>query len=188
MTERLNRVAVTHSRGEIELSRDARDKLVRRIRDLDAAKPIITRFDTATTSHPVEFGQDEKGFLVVAIKAWVADVGRNRVPGAVLRLRDAFIDDLNESTAAPKEPTAVADGGETAVPETQTEAAVSVVSPTDVEARAHLGSLLAAIEHEVTALGALHDARLDAALGAIGKARAEIVATLAALPPEEPSL
>lgn len=56
---------------------------------------------------------------------------------------------------------------------------------TDVEARARLSSVLDVCEHESRALDALRDDRLRGVLAAMNTLRAEIVAALAALTPDE---
>jgi hypothetical protein len=93
-------VTLECSHETVELSRDACEKLVRRIRHLGAARSIVDKLGTVRPSAPIELAHDEKGLLVVAIAAWLQDVGRDRVPGGVLRLRTALVEDLRGAAAS----------------------------------------------------------------------------------------
>ena len=176
MPERLSRVQVqlaSQSRP-LEISWADRDKLIRRIGNLQSARAVVARFESVGAS-PVELSDDEKGFLVVAIKAWMQDAGQDRVPGGLLRLRDGLLDDLRgvtpiafrEAPADVAHQPAAADSSE--------------ATPTEVEARSRLMSVAELIEHERAALQALDDARLDPVLDALEKTRTEIAAVIAAL-------
>jgi hypothetical protein len=94
-----DRVSVDCAHDTVELTRDACEKLVRRIRHLGAARSVVAKLETAREPAPVELAHDEKGLLVVAITAWLQDVGRERVPAGVVRLRTALVDDLHGARA-----------------------------------------------------------------------------------------
>lgn len=168
-------VRLASKRRPAEITFADRDALVRRIRHLESAKPVITKLDAVGASRPVEFTDAEKGFLVVAIKAWTQDAGRERVPGAVVRLRDGLLDDLRGTK--PPEIQPVGDLRD----EQEPTAASSGPSPEEIEARSRLLSVADVIGHELAALHDLGDARLEGALRAMENARDEIVATVDAL-------
>ena len=58
-------------------------------------------------------------------------------------------------------------------------------SVTDADARAHLSSMLDACEQESGALAAMRDVRLNGVLHVTNTLRAELVAALASLTPDE---
>jgi hypothetical protein len=89
---RLRPVTLKCSRVDVELSANAREKLVRRVRHLDGAAGLVGKLDGA--HGPVELTTGEKGFLVVAITAWAEAAGRGRVPGELLRLQTTLLGDL----------------------------------------------------------------------------------------------
>jgi hypothetical protein len=152
-------VTFRYARGDIDVAGDACDKLVRRLRHLAHAQTIIAKVDAAAPSVPVELTASEKGFLVIAVKAWMEDAGRDRVPITIIRLRETLLGDLFYPTEDADGPTAQPE------PEAAVEAADSApVAPTAAaESRASLLRLRDAI---ATALVALEgaSAEVEAAL------------------------
>jgi hypothetical protein len=147
-------VTFRYSRGDIDVAGDACDKLVRRLRHLAHAQTIIAKVDAATPSVPVELTATEKGFLVIAVKAWMEDTGRDRVPITIIRLRETLLGDLFY-------PTEDADGP-TAQPEP--ESAVENTDSTPVAPTAEDGnraSLLRLRDAIATALAALEGAAIE---------------------------
>ena len=144
-------VTVRYARGEIDVAGDACDKLVRRLRHLAGASPIIAKLEAAKPAQPVELTASEKGFLVIAVKAWMESAGRDRVPNPVIRLREALLGDLFYPTddvddgPVPEEPSEPEPAARPADP-------APVAAAADVEARASLLRLQDAIAASLAAL------------------------------------
>lgn len=155
-------VTFRYSRGDIDVAGDACDKLVRRLRHLAHAQTIIAKLDAATASAPVELTASEKGFLVIAVKAWMEDAGRDRVPIAIIRLRETLLGDLFYPTEDATAPTAQ-DGPSEPEPAGEPADPAPVAPAADVEPQASLVRLRDAI---ATALAALEgaSAEVEAAL------------------------
>jgi hypothetical protein len=162
-------VTLRCSRVDFELSANAREKLVRRVRHLSGAASLVPKLDE--TSHPVELTANEKGFLVVAITAWMESAGRSRVPGELLRLHTTLLGDLyypvEETEIRPGEADAPLD----APVEPQTPEA-------DAEATARLISVRATLEQELQVLEQLDDGSLGRARAALRTAIAELGSAL----------
>jgi len=165
---RLRPVTLTCSRVDIELHANAREKLLRRVRHLAGAASLVPKLDGARG--PVKLTAAEKGFLVVAITAWVDNEGRNRVPGELLRLHTTLLGDLYYP---------VEEAIERAEP--AVEAPAEVPPPPDVEARvdrARLSSIHQALEQHLEELGELDDGSLGRARAALRRAVAELASAL----------
>jgi hypothetical protein len=162
-------VALRYSRGEIGLSRDGCDKLLRRVRHLDAARQLTAKVAASDGSRPVELTQHEKGFLVVAIKAWMEDVGRHRVPGDVLRLRQTLLGDLYYPVEAPEPPAHQA-------PPPVATAAAAPPAPARPKPDPRLARARRSLERQLKALEALDDDALAGARAALETAVAELAA------------
>ena len=67
--ERLDRVAIQTSRGAVELPWSSRDELLREIRHLESAKPVVAAFDSVGASRPVELDREGMVLIVEAIHA-----------------------------------------------------------------------------------------------------------------------
>ena len=176
---RLRPVTITTPHADVELPTNARQKLVRRIRHLEGAASFVGKLDGA--SGTVELTASEKGFLVVAITAWMRDVGRNRVPGAVLRLQTALRRELED----PVDEAAEARSREAAAePAAQMPAAAAAAAepepePTpDPEAASRLLAVHGALEAELRALEALEDGSLGRARASLRRAVAELASAL----------
>lgn len=157
-------VTITYSRGEIDITRDAVQKLIRSMRHLRGAQTIIPKLQAARAGEPVELAEGEKGFLVVAINAWMADAGPNRVPNPVLRLRETLLGDLfypvenDAHRAGVDDVDALADVVEPDVPEEPEpteEPQQGRAEPAAVEARASLLRVHDVIGQELEVLAGL---------------------------------
>lgn len=165
---RLRPVTLKCSRVDIELHANAREKLLRRVRHLVGAASLVPKLDGARG--PVELTSAEKGFLVVAITAWVDSEGRNRVPGELLRLHTTLLGDLYYP---------VEESTERAEP--IVEAPAEAPPPLDVEPRvdtARLSSIHRALEQQLEELGELADGSLGRARAALRRAVAELATVL----------
>lgn len=164
---RLRPVTLKCSRVDIELHANAREKLLRRVRHLTGAASLVPKLDGARG--PVELTAAEKGFLVVAITAWVDNEGRNRVPGELLRLHTTLLGDLYYP---------VEEAIERAAPAVE---APAEAPPPEVEARvdtARLSSIHHALEQHLEELGQLEDGSLGRARAALRRAVAELASAL----------
>ena len=172
---RLRPVTFKCSRVDIELSANAREKLLRRVRHLAGAASLVARLDGANGS--IELTAHEKGFLVVAITAWADGDGRNRVPVELLRLHTTLLGDLYHPVDAPKpEP---ADEPEPALPEPVVEA-TPVPEPDEAPAEVdvRLFDVRRALEEQLERLGELEDGSLGRARAALRRALAELATAL----------
>jgi hypothetical protein len=167
-------VQLTSQSRPLEISRTDRDKLIRRIGNLDSARSVVTRFEGAAAARPVELADDEKGFLVVAIKAWMQDAGQDRVPGGLIRLRDGLLDDLSGVTPIAFDE-AMDEGNGPDDPADEPHSSTA----TEDEARSRLLHVAEVIEQELAALRDLDDARLGPALDAMEQTAREIAAVVA---------
>lgn len=165
---RLRPVTVKCSRVDFELSRGARDKLVRRLRHLDGATRVLAKFDRASD---VELTANEKGFLVVAITAWMEDAGRSRVPGEVIRLHTTLLGDLYYPVEEPEAQVRPSEPAVDAAPAAPEPAAERVPDPRLVAVQRELELHL----HE---LAELDDGSLGRARAALRRAAAELASAL----------
>jgi hypothetical protein len=163
---RLRSVTLTCSRVDVELSANAREKLVRRVRHLDGAASLVGKLDGA--SGPVELTASEKGFLVVAITAWAEAAGRSRVPGELLRLQTTLLGDLYY-------PVEEAQAVQEAAPIPVVEPAVAPARP---EPDPRLAAVHGQVERQLAALDELDGGDLGRARAALRRAAAELAAAL----------
>jgi hypothetical protein len=158
------------SRVDLELSANAREKLIRRVRHLSGAASLVPKLDE--TSRPVELTANEKGFLVVAITAWMENAGRSRVPGELLRLHTTLLGDLYYPVDETIE-TRKAD------PEPRVDARAEAPTPeADAAAKARLVGVRGSLEQELQALEQLDDGSLGRARAALRTAVAELASVL----------
>jgi len=169
---RLRPVTLKCSRVDIELHAQAREKLLRRVRHLAGAATLVPKLDVV--SGPVELSAAEKGFLVVAITAWVDNEGRNRVPGELLRLHTTLLGDLYYPVEAVAEPEAAS------APPVAVEA-IAEAAPPEVEPRvdrARLSAIHAALEEQLEELAEVDDGSLGRARAALRRAVTELCSAL----------
>ena len=168
---RLRPVTLKCSRVDIELHANAREKLLRRVRHLAGAASLVPKLDVV--SGPVELSSAEKGFLVVAITAWVDNEGRNRVPGELLRLHTTLLGDLYYPVEEP-EPEVGPDTAE-AVVETPSQAPPPA---RDVAPDPRLDAIHRSLEQQLEALEDVDDGSLGRARAALRRAVAELASAL----------
>jgi len=92
--ERLDRVIVSTSHASIEISWDARQRLLDQLRRLDSARDLVAKFEGVGASRPVDLTQDEEALLVDVIDAWTRDLGGTAAPAGILELRRALLLDF----------------------------------------------------------------------------------------------
>lgn len=94
--ERLDRVIIATSHGDIVLPWASRDALLAQIEHLSGAHGIGNAFAAVGASRPVTLTTAQVRLLVVAIDLWCGKVTEGGLPGGVWDLRNALVDDLNE--------------------------------------------------------------------------------------------
>jgi hypothetical protein len=174
---RLRPVTLKCSRVDIELSANAREKLLRRVRHLAGAASVVAKLD-GRPSAPVELTASEKGFLVVALTAWADAAGRSRVPGELMRLQTTLLGDLYYPVDEPEPEAPV----EPAVPVVEAPAAEPAEPELDPAAEAHraaLGEIHGDLEQQLAALGELDAGDLGRARAALRRAVTELASALA---------
>jgi hypothetical protein len=96
--ERLNRVTVKYSRGEIVLPWASRDALLAELSQLDSAKGIRDAFEAVGASRPVELSPQDTGLLIEVIDMWTRRIPIDQLPKGIWNLRNALLDDLHDTT------------------------------------------------------------------------------------------
>lgn len=96
MPERLDRVTIATSRGDIAIPWASRDALLQEIAHLDS-KTIKAAFDADGASRPVELSREDKTSLLNCLNHWYARVGYSRLPAGLWDLRNGLANDLHET-------------------------------------------------------------------------------------------
>jgi hypothetical protein len=93
------RVRVALSRGEVVIPWDSRQELLKKIRHLDSARPIVIAFEAVGISRPVTLRRDQKVVLLELIELWGTPThgGLHGLPEGIVELRNALRDDLRDS-------------------------------------------------------------------------------------------
>jgi hypothetical protein len=99
---RNERVMVATSRDIVVLPWSSRQALLGQMQRIDAARSAIDAFEAVGTSRPVMLDVDAKRVLVDSIGAWVEEVGARGIPAGVWQLRDALVDDLDDTASGPQ--------------------------------------------------------------------------------------
>jgi hypothetical protein len=81
-------IALPH--GNVELSWEARDLLLREIRHLPSAANIVSAFEAVGATRPVTLGDEERGKLHGLIDEWARNAGSDNLPADVRALRSAL--------------------------------------------------------------------------------------------------
>jgi hypothetical protein len=91
---RIHRVKVATACDTVEVSWEARQQLLERVRGHEGANDVIARFETVGTTRPVTgLGATGKRLLLAATTEWVDEAGVGGLPAGVWDLRCALIDD-----------------------------------------------------------------------------------------------
>jgi hypothetical protein len=95
-------VTVATSVDHIEISWNARQELVNRLRRLDGGKSIVDAFEAAGTTRPVKLARlNDKHLLLTVIEAWGNEIGYDAFPQGIFALRNALHDDLDLAHTEP---------------------------------------------------------------------------------------
>ena len=174
---RLRPVTLKCSRVDIELSANAREKLIRRVRHLEGAASLVAKLDSRPVA-PVELTAGEKGFLAVALTAWADAAGRSRVPGELMRLQTTLLGDLYYPVDEP-ETEVPAEAADPVVEAPAAEPAEPKLDPAAEVRRTALGDIHGDLEQQLEALGELDAGDLGRARAALRRAVAELASALA---------
>jgi hypothetical protein len=93
------RVRIALSRGDVVLPWGSRQELLKQIRHLESAQPIVTEFEAVGVSQPVPLTLEQKGTLIELIEFWATQTrfGLKGLPEGMFELRNALHDDLHDS-------------------------------------------------------------------------------------------
>jgi hypothetical protein len=97
MPERLDQVPVAINGGEITLTWDTRQALMRRLLHIQETARLRASFDAVGATRPVELNQGQRNALLSALENWSRDGSYEPMPKELTLLRAALADDLNEA-------------------------------------------------------------------------------------------
>jgi hypothetical protein len=98
MPERLDRVTVPLNRGDVLLTWDARQALMRRLQSVQETFRLRASFEAVGASRPVNLTGGQRTALLVVLEAWSLDLdGHEAMPQGLYSLRDALITDLHDT-------------------------------------------------------------------------------------------
>ena len=99
MQERLDRVTVALNRGDVILTWDARQALMRRLLYVHETARLRDSFETVGASRPVELCGGQRNALLLTLEGWSLDLnnGYEAMPQDVFELRNALWRDLHDA-------------------------------------------------------------------------------------------
>jgi hypothetical protein len=95
--ERFDSITVALNRGNVSISWDARQALMRRLLHVQEAARIRASFDAVGATRPVELTAGQKAALLKALEEWWGE-GNDGMPIELAALHDALRDDLADPT------------------------------------------------------------------------------------------
>ena len=93
---RLDSIAIATSKEAVVIPWATRDRLLAELRQTDAGRSIVERFEAVGASRPVELSLDDKWALKGLIDLWMARVGAAEIPAGIVTLSQALVPDLRE--------------------------------------------------------------------------------------------
>ena len=98
MPERLDRVTVPLNGGDVILTWDARQALMRRLQSVQETFRLRASFEAVGASHPVELTGGQRTALLLILEEWTLDLdGHEAMPQDLYELRNALITDLHDA-------------------------------------------------------------------------------------------
>jgi hypothetical protein len=93
------RVRIALSRGDVVIPWESRQALLKEIRHLESAGPIVAAFEAVGISRPVTLTLEQKGELIELIEFWATQTrfGLKGLPEGTFEFRNALHDDLHDS-------------------------------------------------------------------------------------------
>jgi hypothetical protein len=100
LPERLDYVAVALNGGDVTITWDTRQALLRRLQHDRETARIRASFDAVDAGRPVELNAGQRSALLRALENWSRDESYETMPEELTLLRAALADDLNETERA----------------------------------------------------------------------------------------
>jgi hypothetical protein len=100
LPERLDHVAVALNGGDVTITWDTRQALMRRLQHDQETARIRASFDAVHVSRPVELNAGQRSALLRALESWSRDESYETMPEELTLLRAALADDLNDTERA----------------------------------------------------------------------------------------
>ena len=98
MPERLDRVTVVLNRGNVTLTWDTRQALMRRLQYVQETARLRVAFEAVGASLPVDLTGSQRTALLLVLEGWSLDLdGHERMTKDLFQLRDALIADLHDA-------------------------------------------------------------------------------------------
>jgi hypothetical protein len=98
MPERLDRVTVSLECGDVILTWDARQAIMRRLQYVQETARLRDTFEAVGASQPVELTGGQRTALLLTLEGWSLDLdGHEAMPEGLFKLRDALIKDLHNA-------------------------------------------------------------------------------------------
>ena len=93
MPERLDRVTLTLSGGDVTLTWATREALLARLQHVNSASGIRIAFTAIGATRPVDLSVSQQVALLKVLDEWTPD-GGDGMPASLLELRDALTDEM----------------------------------------------------------------------------------------------
>jgi hypothetical protein len=98
--ERLDHVTIALKGGNVTISWDNREALMRRLEHVRSNVRIRASFAAGGSSRPVELTASQRTALLVTLETWALDGrGQERMPEGLFELRNALLRDLHDAGA-----------------------------------------------------------------------------------------
>jgi hypothetical protein len=95
MQERVDRITVALSRGDVTLTWDSRQALMARLQHVQSSSCIRATFDAVGATSAVELNPAQRATLIGVLGEWSLGRGADKaMPEGLIELRDALSDDL----------------------------------------------------------------------------------------------
>jgi hypothetical protein len=96
--ERLDRINIALSGGDVTLDWDTREALMRRLEHVRSTTKIRASFEAVGASRPVQLSGPQRTALLVTLEIWASDgAGQEPMPQGLYELRDALLRDLHDA-------------------------------------------------------------------------------------------
>jgi hypothetical protein len=100
MPGRLDRVTVSLSRGDVVLTWETWQALMRRLQHLKTTAELRASFDAVGASRSVQLNAGQRANLLNVLEEWSTERSFVSMPEGLVHLRNALSDDLNGNESA----------------------------------------------------------------------------------------
>jgi len=100
LPERLDHITVGLNGGDVTITWDTRQALLRRLQHVQETARIRASFDAVDASRLAELNAGQRSALLRALENWSRDESYEPMPEELTLLRAALADDLNETERA----------------------------------------------------------------------------------------